>query len=104
MWCLPSVAPAEVETGVSFSGTCRQNELRYYKLNCSYLSNMVEVELTEMSGRCSLYTSNTVSNPGSYFASNVVQDETTSGSVRRCSLPLTSSTVSTMSFVLPVIV
>jgi len=92
------VAQAEVETGVSFSGTCRRDEIRYYKLDCPYLSKRVEVELTETRGRCSLYASNRVTNPGSYFVSNVVRDETTTGSIRKCSVPLTNSTVSTECF------
>ena len=52
------------------------------------------MELVESTGRCSLYASDRVVNPSTYYkSSDVVRDETTTGVTRRCSLSLKNTNV-----------
>lgn len=89
-----NIAQAKIKAGQQTSGSCNRDRNRFYQLECPFLSNTVDVELAESTGRCSLYVSEKISNPTSYFNTTaVVRDETTTGSTRRCSLSLKNTKV-----------
>ena len=85
----PSPAPAIVEPGDNTTSDIDEDEFRFFQSQCAAFSDTIMIEQIDLVGRCSLYASSSVQNPGPLDPHDVVvRNETHSGSSRFVHLTL----------------
>ena len=86
------LAPAIVEPGENTTTEVPEDGFRFFQTECAAFAVTVVIEQIDIKGKCHLYASNTVSNPGPLDSStSVVKNEDGTASSRTVTLSVDQS-------------
>ena len=92
---IPFIAPATVPPGTDTDTDVDEDDFKYFQIQCPAFSDVVIVEQIDIVGRCAVYTSTTVVNPGPTNPVAVtIRDENPNVNRRRITIRISITRVS----------